>query len=322
MGDRIVAMTDPPALALIATRAARRRRISTIFWLQDIYPEIALALSTNRLLIRLCRPWTRWRNTAWQQAESCVAISHDMAAVVGENGVRSGQICVIPNWAPGRDTLIPVALEQNVLRKQWGLEGKFVAAYSGNLGRVHVFAPLLAAAALLRNEPDIVFLFIGTGPQRKNIEAQAQLQGLINVRFQPAQQQTRLAESLSVADIHFLTLRPGCERLVYPSKLYGIAAVAKPLVYVGPLQCELARTIQQGGFGIAVSVDDGEALARAIRALRDDPVRRTTMGDAAARWARETGGLAAVIHQWETLLGTTRSASEVQLAVKKPSAPN
>ena len=92
-----------------------------------------------------------------------------------------------------------------------------------------------------------------------------------------------------------MTLRPGCERLVYPSKLYGIAAVARPLVYVGPLDCELAHTIQQGGFGIAVSVDDAASLAGAIRGLQADPERRAAMGSAAARWAqddRRAGGSA------------------------------
>ena len=302
MGDFLVAMTDPPALVLIAAAAGRRAGAGTVHWLQDIHPEISLALSPSRLLAAFCRPWIRRRNAAWQQAEACVAICGDMAAFVTENGVPARQVCVIPNWAPSGNVLVPVAREQNPLRKQWGLEGKFVAAYSGNLGRVHVFGPLLAAAAALRDDPGIVFLFIGAGPQRETLERQARLEGLTNVRFQPAQPQARLAESLSAADVHLVTLRPGCERLVYPSKLYGIAAVARPLVYVGPLQCELALTIQQGGFGIAVSEGDAASLAGALRALRADPARRAVMGNAAARWAQATGGLATAITRWEELL--------------------
>ena len=303
-GDRIVAMTDPPVLALIAAAAGRRTGAGTIHWLQDIHPEISLTLSPSRLLASLCRPWIRRRNAAWQRAEACVAISGDMAAFVEENGVPAGQVRVIPNWAPGGNALVPLAHEQNLLRKQWGLEGRFVAAYSGNLGRVHVFGPLLAAAAALRDDPGIVFLFIGAGPQRETLERQARLQGLNNVRFQPAQPQARLAESLSAADVHLVTLRPGCQRLVYPSKLYGIAAVARPLLYVGPLNCELARTIQQGGFGIAVPDGDAASLAGALRFLQADPAHRAVMGNAAAHWARATGGLAAAITRWEELLGT------------------
>lgn len=166
-GDRIVAMTDPPALALLAAAAARRTGAGVIHWLQDLHPEIALALWPSRLLARLCQPWMRRRNTAWHHATACVAISRDMAALVGESGVSEGKVRVIPNWAPGGDAIAPVAPGQNLLRQQWGLEGKFVAAYSGNIGRVHLFHPLLAAAAVLRDEPDIVFLFVGTGPGEK-----------------------------------------------------------------------------------------------------------------------------------------------------------
>jgi glycosyltransferase involved in cell wall biosynthesis len=143
------------------------------------------------------------------------------------------------------------------------------------------------------------------------LETQIRLKGLTNVCFQPAQPQARLAESLSVADIHLVTLRPGCERLVYPSKLYGITAVARPLVYVGPLKCELAQTVQQGGFGIAVSVDDPVSLAGAIRALQADPGRRAAMEKAAARWAQTTGGLAAAVQQWEELLARISSKPDV-----------
>ena len=301
-GDRIVAMTDPPALVFIAATAARRTGVGAVHWLQDIHPEITLALSASRSLARLCRPWIRWRNAAWKQAGACVAISRDMAALVAENGVPEARVRVIPNWAPGGNSLAPVALEKNLLRHHWGLGGKFVIAYSGNLGRVHVFDPLLAAAALLRNDPDIVFLFIGAGPQRVTLEKQAQLKGLTNVQFHPAQPQARLAESLSVADVHLVTLRPGCERLVYPSKLYGIAAVARPVVFVGPLECELARTVQQGGFGVAVPVHDAEALASAIRALQVDSSHRAAMGRSAAEWARANGGVAAALIRWEDLL--------------------
>jgi colanic acid biosynthesis glycosyl transferase WcaI len=319
--DWMVAMTDPPALALIVAAAARRTGADFIHWVQDIHPEIALTLWPSVFLDRLCRPWIRRRNAAWRKATACVAISRDMAVAVSDSGVPARQVRVIPNWTPGGDAIAPVAPGRNILRQQWGLEGKFVVAYSGNIGRVHIFHPLLAAAELLCDAPEIVFLFVGAGPRRKTLETQMRRRGLPNVRFQPAQPRTRLAESLSVADVHLVTLRPGCEQLVYPSKLYGIAAVARPLVYVGPLECELARTIRQAGFGIAVSADNPASLALAIRGLQADPARRTTMGNAATRWARETGGLAAAVAQWEKLLAATRSSAAPGTAPAREGPP-
>jgi glycosyltransferase involved in cell wall biosynthesis len=301
-GDWIVAMTDPPALALVAASAGRRAGAKVMHWLQDVHPEITMALSDNTMLAGLSRPWMRWRNAAWRQADACVAISPDMAALVCENGVPAGRVRVIPNWAPGSDAIAPVPAENNPFIEQWGLKGKFVVAYSGNLGRVHALDPLLAAAALLRDEPDIVFLFIGAGAQRAAMEAKARAQGLTNVQFQPAQPRARLSESLSVGDVHLVTLRTGCERLVFPSKLYGILAVGRPVLYVGPLQCELARSLTRNGAGVAVDVNEPRQIATTLQRLRQDGAQRRLMGQAALRWHRESGALKAALDAWEQLL--------------------
>ena len=42
--------------------------------------------------------------------------------------------------------------------------------------------------------------------------------------FKPYQPRERLAESLSAADVHIVSLRPELEGLIVPSKIYGIAA--------------------------------------------------------------------------------------------------
>ena len=300
--DWLVAMTDPPALAPIAASVARRADARLVHWLQDIHPEISLALSGSRLLAALSGPWMRWRDAAWQSAHACVAISRDMAGLVGEHGISPEHLCVIPDWAPGGETLTPVPPAQNELRHAWGVADKFVVAYSGNLGRVHALEPVLAAAALLRNERDLVFLFIGDGPRRPALEAAARAEGLTNVRFLPPQPRSRLAESLSVGDVHLVTLLTGCERCVFPSKLYGILAVARPVVFVGSPQCELAQSVRQYGAGLVIPPDDPAALAAALCDLRAVAERRNAMAEAAARWAHETGGLPAALAAWTKLL--------------------
>ena len=303
-GDWLVAMTDPPVLAQISAAAARRADARLVHWIQDVHPEISLALSGSRPLAALSSPWRRWRDGAWRQADACVAISRDMAGLVGEHGVAPGRIWTIPNWAPGGEALASVPRNENRLRHEWGLDGKFVVAYSGNLGRVHALEPVLAAAADLRDDSDLVFLFIGDGPQRRALEAQARSHGLTNVRFLPPQPRARLAESLSAGDVHLVTLRAGCERCVFPSKLYGILAVARPIVYVGPPQCELAGAVRTSGAGLVVDAREPHTLAASLRQLRDDAGRRTAMAQAAAGWACSTGGLPAALAAWEEMLAT------------------
>lgn len=301
-GDRVVAMTDPPLLATIAAARARRADASVIHWLQDVHPEIGISLSGSRLLAAVCAPWIRRRDAAWRQAEACVPISRDMAGFVASCGVPPERIRVIPNWALGADSPASGGSRENPLREDWRLGDSVAIAYSGNLGRVHALEPVLAAAAALRGAPGLQFLFIGDGPQRPALEAAARARGLDNVRFLPAQPRARLGASLAAADVHLVTLRAGCERLVFPSKLYGIAAAGRPVIFLGPVDCEIAGIVRDGGFGVTVPPDDAGALAAAVRDLAADAPRRRRLGEAARAWFGQTGGLPAALAAWRALL--------------------
>src|SRR5206468_3558862 len=111
---------------------------------------------------------------------------------------------------------------------------------------------------------------IGDGAQRAELEAEAARRGLPNVSFFPTQPRAQLAETLGVGDLHLVTLRPGCERLVFPSKLYGIAAVDRPVLFIGPPDCEIARIVATNGLGIIATRDDVPETAARILQLAHD----------------------------------------------------
>jgi glycosyltransferase involved in cell wall biosynthesis len=305
-GDTVIVMTDPPLLAILATPLARWRRARVVHWVQDIYPELAMALAGAKWL-RILRPL---RDRAWRRAVACVVPGDDMAAYLAGRGVK--KIAMIPNWAPAGLTPMPPGAA-DALRDAWGLRGKFVAAYSGNLGRAHDLMPLLDTAAALPAETNIVFVFIGDGAQRDALEAAAQKRGLHHVRFFPAQPRTQLAETLALGDVHFVTLRPGCEPLVFPSKLHGIAAIGRPVLFVGPRDCALARLVTGRGMGAVFARDETTLLAEAIRSLRGDPARRRTCGEAAAGFYRETGGVERAVADWRKVLHTASTNIESRL---------
>ncbi|HXC02410.1 MAG TPA: glycosyltransferase family 4 protein [Opitutaceae bacterium] len=305
-GDTVVVMTDPPLLAIFATPLARWRGAHIVHWVQDIYPELATAL-TGAKWLRILRPL---RDRAWRRAATCVVPGDDMAACLAGRGVE--KITIIPNWAPAGLAPVPPGAA-DALRDAWGLRGKFIAAYSGNLGRVHDLMPLLDTAAALQAETDIVLVFIGDGAQRDALESTAQKRGLHNVRFFPAQPRTQLAETLALGDVHFVTLRPGCEPLVFPSKLHGIAAVGRPMLFVGPRDCALARLVTGRGMGAVFAREETALLAETIRSLPGDPARQRAWGEAAGRFHREIGGVERAVADWRKVLHTSSSAIESRL---------
>ena len=90
-----------------------------------------------------------------------------------------------------------------------------------------------------------------------------------------------MSESLSAADVHLVSLQPSLEGLIVPSKFYGILAVARPAIFIGANDGELARLILQNDCGFVVAPGDSDALVRAIRSLAADRERAIAMGERA-----------------------------------------
>jgi glycosyltransferase involved in cell wall biosynthesis len=300
-GDVVVALTDPPLLGLALSAVCWVKSARCLHWVQDVYPEVAATLSASSGVRLLSRPLRRLRNLSWQGSAGCVALGRDMAGLIARAGVEPGRIAIIPNWAPA-GVEPPPAAAALAFRRKWGLEGEFVALYSGNLGRVHDLVPVLSAAEHLRDNPDIVFLFIGGGAQRAVLEQFARDHGLGNVRFGPAQPRRDLPAALAVGDIHFVTLHPGCAALVFPSKLYGIAAVGRPVLFIGPEASEIAGLVRAQGMGYAFHRGESAAIAAALRELAQAPAVAQRLGDRAAAFSRREGRLEHAAETWERIL--------------------
>lgn len=300
-GDLVVLKTDPPMLSAFATGLAVKRGALVCQWVQDIYPEIVSA-HQGAWLAPLLVPLRVWRDAAWRRSARCVVVGTDMLLPVRAAGVAPGRVRHLPNWAP-RELEQPAGEEElRQIRREWQVEDKFVVLYSGNLGRVHEFATGLDAATRLRDDPGIVFVFVGGGPRLAEVKTAAQTAGLTNVRFFPATPRARLAAGLAAAEAHLVTLRPGFETLVFPSKLAGILASGRPALFVGARHCGLARFVATERCGIAIATGDGDGLAQALSRLRADSSARAESG-AAARAAYERHfRFAAAVENWDRLL--------------------
>ena len=280
-GDVVVLKTDPPLLSSAVAHLAKARGAKVIVWLQDIFPEVAKEYGIPGMGGPTGAFLRHMRNRSLAVADAVVAIGDGMAQRIRAMGcVEPERVQVIHNWADGR-AITPLDGASNPLRREWNLEDKFVVVYSGNLGRVHEFDTMLAAAARLRDRRDILFLVIGRGPRLAEVQARVARDDLANVRFEPHQDRARLAQSLGVADVHVSVLRPEFEGLVHPSKLYGIMAAGRPTIFVGSVTGETARILAESGCGLSAKTGDSEALAAAILRLRDDPAGRRATGERA-----------------------------------------
>jgi colanic acid biosynthesis glycosyl transferase WcaI len=275
-GDLLVIGTDPPLFSVLAGVAAALRRSKLINWLHDLFPEVALELGVIEpgpaaALLR------RLRDHSLRRAMLNVVPGERMACYLRRIGVPTDRIALIHNWSDGH-AVRPIEHANNALRLEWGLGDRFVVGYSGNLGRAHEFSTILESADRLRGRDDILFLFIGGGYHESWIVVEARRLGLTNILMKPLQPTERLGESLAVADVHLVSLRPELEGFVVPSKFYGIAAAGRPTLFIGDPDGEIPRILAEADCGATVSIGDASALAEHIIRLEASEALRRRWG--------------------------------------------
>lgn len=300
-GDVVVAKTDPPLLSIPIGRVAAARGALLVNWLQDLYPEVAVELGVRILPGPARSVLAKLRDRSLRRAAMNVAIGQRMADRLRGRGIAEAQIHVIPNWADD-EAIHPVPREANCLRRELGLGEAFVIGYSGNLGRAHEIDTLLGAAERLRDQTDVAFLFVGGGHLRSALEAAVKARGFRRFVFRDYAPREALSESLSAADVHFVSLRPEMEGLVVPSKIYGIAAAGRPVIAIAAAEGEVAALVAHHRFGLIVRPGDSAGFAAAITSLRDDAGLRIEMGRNARALVDGVAAKRAVLSRWRSLL--------------------
>ena len=284
--DTLVFLTNPPFYSIIGSWLRKLHGGRFVFILMDVYPDIMVHAGVLKEGGLAARILGRIARVPLRAADVVVVLGEDMKDVVIREGACPEKIVTIRNWAdPGK--IHPVPHVENRFRREWGIDGKFVIEYSGNLGVSHSFDDLLAVADILSDHDDIRFLVIGGGIRLKEVEKAVASKRLANVLIKPYQDASDLAHSLSAGDVHYISLRNGFEGLVVPSKAYGIMAAGRPIIYQGAEDGEVARMVAKEGIGYVIPPGDRKSLCDSILSLYRDKEGRIQMGAAARRALEE-----------------------------------
>jgi colanic acid biosynthesis glycosyl transferase WcaI len=297
--DIVLCMTDPPIVADVALVVAKRYRVPLVVVSQDVFPEIAVQLKRleNPVAMRLLRSLV---SLYLRRADRIVAIGDTMRRRLEEKGAPPERVRVIPNWI---DTS---RLEPHDRMNWWaekrGVKDKFVVMHSGNVGHAQDLDSLVRAATFLRDLDDLAIFVIGTGARHAELVALAELLEVDQVEFLYYQAREVLPLSLSAADVHVVGLAPGLAGYVVPSRLYGILAVARPVIVAADAESETAQVVQEAGCGIVVPPGRPELLARAIRDAHDGKYDLTEMGRRGREWVEREADRSVALRRYSDLL--------------------
>ena len=267
--DVYVTLTTPPLLPFIGSVLSTLRGARHVLWEMDVYPDIATDVNffkKNGMIDRLAGSVLDW---ARKRADTIVVLGDDMKARLLARGIPEGKFRVVENWADGVEiTPLPFS------------DGPLVIQYSGNFGMAHEAETITGLIERFQNHPDFQFMFVGGGSKRPALERLCQTKGIRNVEFREYCDRADLGKSLAKGHLGLVTQLPQTVGSVVPSKIYGIMAAGRPLLYIGPDHSTPARHIHRFDSGWHIQPGDIDGLEHLLHHLNEN---RHLLAEAGAR---------------------------------------
>lgn len=223
--DLVVTLTTPPLLSLLGNLLSVLRGTRHFIWEMDVYPDVAIDLNYFKAGGLADRLTGFLADLSRRRADGIIALGECMKQRLVDRGIAPNHIAVADNWADG------VAIQP---QPRPGDPDQLVLLYSGNLGLAHDLDTLTESMRELRNDDRFHFLFVGSGGRRQELLAFCELHGINSVELRPYVQRGSLSQSLSAGDIGLVTQRQNCCGSVVPSKVYGLMAAGRPILFIGP----------------------------------------------------------------------------------------
>jgi glycosyltransferase involved in cell wall biosynthesis len=247
---------------------SRARRVPFVLEVRDLWPESIAAVGAMRSswLLRLLG-WLERRMYA--AATRIVTVGRGYQQELEARGVSAGRISVIPNGVD-RDRFDP-ATDASSLRARFAPNGEFLCSYVGTIGMGSGLSVVLRAAERLREQGrhDVVWLLVGDGAVREDLEREARERGLSSVVFTGRLPKDQMPGVLAASDACLVHLaRRPLFRTVMPSKIFEAAAMAKPILL--GVEGIAAEIVEGAGAGICIEPENADQLVQAVLRLASD----------------------------------------------------
>lgn len=273
--DVIFVLSPPLTIGLTAYLVGKLKGVPYCYNVQDIWPEAAVRLGMLQGE-RTIRFWERVERFIYQRARRIFAISEEFSENLQGKGVPAAKIEVIPNFVD-TDFIRPLP-RQNAFGARHGLNDKFVVLYAGNVGLSQGLEVVLDAAALLRDQPDVLFQIVGAGSSKADLMAEAERRQLSNVQFLPLQAEADVPELYAACDVALIPLRRGLAQNSVPCKTYSIMSSARPYIASVDEGSNVWKLTERADCGVCIPPENARALAQAVLELKADRKRRQLMG--------------------------------------------
>ena len=274
----LVIGTSPPIFQAVSAWV-----ISVVKWkpflleIRDLWPEFAIDMGVlkNPVLIWMSRRLERF---LYSRANHLLVNSPAYRDYLIDLGIPAAKISFIANGVD--PDMFVTEKKSGRLRQEYQLHDKFIVTYAGAMGMANNLEIVLEAAATLGDLPDIHFLMVGDGKDRKKLDEVLDKLKLTNVTFTGSRPKSQMPEILAESDVCLAVLRDiPMFRTTYPNKVFDYMAAARPVVLA--IDGVIRQVIEAADGGIPVPPGNPIAMANAVRTLYLNRPRSEQMGQQA-----------------------------------------
>ena len=234
--DYVFSISQPPILGgLLGVWGKWMKHAKYIYNIQDFNPEQVLAVGyTKSKFITDAMMW--FDKFSCKRSDLVITVGRDLVETVENRfkGKKVPKTVMINNWIDENE-IYP--LDENnekvqAFKKKYGLDGKFVIMYSGNIGLYYDLENLIKVVERIKpgtktaDGREVVFAFVGAGSVLDKLVLYAKEHHMDNVTFIPYQDKADLIYSLNAGDVHWCVNAKGIKGVSCPSNVYLKFSVA------------------------------------------------------------------------------------------------
>jgi glycosyltransferase involved in cell wall biosynthesis len=256
---------------------ARWKRVPFVFEVRDLWPESLAAVGMGQENSGLHRVLGGIAGFLYRHSQKIVVVTPAFKEhLIRHWAVPPEKIAVVENGVE-TDLFAPENVDPG-LRKELGIENRFVACYVGTMGLAHGLDTLVEAAEKLqRSCPDAMFLLVGEGADKERVRALAVTRGLRNLLFVDQQPRERIPAFINASDVCLVLLKKTeLFKTVIPTKMLEFLSCAKPVIL--GVEGQARQLMEAARGGIAIEPENTDALVRAMERLENAQEEREAMG--------------------------------------------
>lgn len=277
--DLIITPTPPITLYNVVAWLKRKSNGKVYLILRDIFPQNAVDLGLMKENSFIHDYFRKKEKKLYAISDSIGCMSEGNISYLEKHNpeIDRKKLHLLPNWANLLD--LPSEDENNQLRKQEGLEGKFIVIFGGNIGIPQKMENIVNLAESCKDKTDILFIIVGEGSALEDLKTLIASKEVKNIQLRKSLKHNDYFKLLQIADVGLISLSNQFTIPNIPSKALSYYNAKKPILASIDLSTDFGTDLEKINAGLWAEAGKTELLKEKLMILYNNEELRAQMGE-------------------------------------------